>query len=436
MVAVIVVIIVGVVAGYSFLSRRGGGEYAQEILPDTEAWKAVKQLEFTPLAYLPVPWAAAETVLENGDNVWDVRCWSGHFVSNHVWGCGRWYLSGSTLSGATPITMPTRGILVDNMYWGTPLHEVIIDSYNHPKNVVNGQEVYFNMSFSVYLSKYVVVEFGHVDLLASIVEGLKNSADGYIILEAGELLGYGSSGASACDFAMYDSRVNNQMYSKGFIQVSETAYAVSELNSAVCPLNYFADNLRQKILESYNKRHQIDTAGGQVSYESRNNPESRIDRPLNVNVEDTVWCFWADLTGEWATANHMIFLHRSKIDNETFNYQNIANDYSQSYGWVPTDDYLGLYTGYEDRLSYLFVYHVSGDDAKEGVLKIDGQSGYMPSRKTKYVKYKINLTGNTFGNTLTIEYFDTAGTAQGSFTQNARTLYRDAGAGCIILAKH
>lgn len=296
-------------------------------------------------------------------------------IGNHTEGRGKWYLS---CDNQSPVYAPVRGIMTQG------LNENLLAKTDSDLQTVSGESVYNNCAINFYFSKYTVVTFGHIGILASIKTSLENATDCYITIQKGELLGFGPMGAATLDFQVRDGRTNNGL--------SSVRYA--DINTWTCPMQYFTQELQTKIQNYYNTYI--------YSYYSNNEeakvvPELKYDSPLNINVTDEVWGVWWYKSGlndvPPNTPPHMqnmgiialLSWEENKINHETF------NPYLVNYpSFDKIQDFVGIYNdqyGFQVDLPFYelnYLYNMSGDKKNDGLFMMINSND-----QTHYFRYKV-----------------------------------------------
>ncbi len=317
-----------------------------------------------------------------------------HFGTAHSEGTGKWYIwAQSVMEVRAPGAIYIDAQNPSANYWE-----------DRSTTTVNGETVYSNCRLDFWLDSEKSIRFDHMDFLASHVEALLASAEGFLIIPAGERIGY-TRGGQGLDFYMSDSNIDNG--------ISEGLEESSGMNYRVCPLSYYTAQMQASIEGYYNDViYSAMQAGGKW-------PESAIDGPVNINITGEVWGTWYYKSGtiegvdlERVTWFHfdkaiLTFLAQSRTNSETF-FMEIDPDTNTSIEAV-CPNWAGLYTQYVTANDQAYLVLEDGNN----VSGIFSRRAFETGDILNYIRFEVDLkTGNLFNDELNVKYFDTLAEAQ------------------------
>ena len=308
-----------------------------------------------------------------------------YFNSNHPEGPKKWYIFGPR-DPLMKVYLPAKGVLKKSGI-------LSFSETEGRESSVNGERVLVDIQVWLDISPDVEIFYMHMTLRDEIKRQVDESPDGYVVYEAGTHIGYIYNDWSSLDFGVQD-----MTHDSG--QTDTPSYW---WNRRANPLDYFADELKQSILDAYQPVLDGLKINGTAPYSDLQDSRS------NMNVPDTIWGVWFkdDLREalvdrvDWAVINFAKkeFLHQDTYwkvlqENPTLSglfTESVTNHVQGTY----------LYAGAPMGMSRLFI--LSGDE-KAGVARIDDE--WLEG--TTFLKYEISLnTESKFDDNLVMESFST-----------------------------
>lgn len=332
-----------------------------------------------------------------------------HFGTSHPEGTGKWYIYTQTRRLA--VRAPAKGIIINQdlgsqAYWETKQTEVI-----------SNETVYNNCRITLYLDKNKSIRFDHIDALVSLIQNVFASTEGYIIVNAGDGIGY-TSATSGLDFLMEDTGASNS------ISEGKREHGSTYIGYRTCPLSYFTSELQSQITTYYNNvMYAPMKEGGKW-------PESLIDTPVNVNITGEVWGTWYYKSGDLGLSTQeswfhfdkgiLVFLAKSKTNPETF-FMDLTADSTTSLETI-CPNLAGLYTQitYSDQ-SYLVL------EKGNNVEGIFSRRGFGDGTIKNYINFAVDLkTSSLYDDELKVKFFNSSSEAQADpMTQDIITYVKD-----------
>lgn len=313
-----------------------------------------------------------------------------HFGTAHSEGTGKWYI---WAQGVVEIRAPGRILMdVDDAgadYWD-----------NRSTTTVSNESVYSNCRLDFWLDNEKSIRFDHMDFLESHVVNLLASPEGYIIIEAGERLGY-TRASSGLDFYMTDTAIDN-----GISEGLQESGSASGINHRACPLSYYTTELQTDINTYYDDvMYSAMQSGGKW-------PESLINSPVNINITGEVWGTWYYKSGDiegvdldrasWFHFDEAIltFLAEAKTNSETF-FKDIDADTDISIEAV-CPNWAGLYTQYSDPNDQAYLVLESGNSVSGVFSRREFGTGDI----LNYIRFEVDVkTDSLYDDELNVKFF-------------------------------
>ena len=353
--------------------------------PKAASESEIESLEFDGFTHSPIDFNTLFSSQSYVSGTPQVIPFVNYSNTNHAEGPKKWYIYGPR-DPLMKVYLPAKGVLKKSG----------IRTYSPEQGratSMNGENVLVDVQVWLDVSPDVEVFYMHVTLRDEIKRQVDESPDGYVVYEAGTHIGYIYNDYSSMDFGVEDKTHDS----------GQTDTPDSWWSRRANPLDYFADELKQSILDAYQPVLNTLKSSGTTPYSNLEDSRS------NMNVPDTIWGIWFkddldDAFSErvnWAVINFAKkeFLHQDTYwkvmqENPTLSGLFTESVTNQTQG-------TSLYDGQPMGVSRLFI--LSGDE-KAGVARIDDEW----NEGMTFLKYEVSLnTESKFDDQLVIESFAT-----------------------------
>ncbi|MDD5456837.1 MAG: hypothetical protein PHV30_07385 [Candidatus Margulisbacteria bacterium] len=245
---------------------------------------------------------------------------------------------------------------------------------------LNKEDVYDNVSLTLWLNSDKSLQIKHISILKNLADRVSGNSEGYITLNAHDLLGF-TTLDKPLELIMDDKQVNNGLTEK----------ENDLLNHRVTILPYLSKTVADTLNKYYSKYVYPKMK------ESNCWPFSSLSGSVDINLPETIWGRWFYKSGERdiASLNYkkynfkngvLTYINKNKLNSDTFSK-------APGYPFTPIitecPEWDGLYNDLE-RKDGRYVVLITGNSL-EGILGLKTFNKAKDDKETVYQKYKLLL---------------------------------------------
>ncbi len=324
-----------------------------------------------------------------------------HLGTGHPEGNWKWYLYPHMINH--PVYAPAEVLVYKSNFAN--------DAYivgNITAEATDGEVIYTDTRLTFWFDEYVGFEFVHFSVLKSLVDEVLASTEAYLVIPAGQKIGYTHSG-SALDIKAFNLTLNN-----GLSEVTPEGWFVT--SSYFNPINFFTEEIQDEILNFYNTYvYPSMVEGGKWI-------ESSLTADFDISIEDTIWGNWwyksgpmtPDYSGYYFREGIVVFLHKDKTNPETFvkvpgDGDDLVTAECPSWQGVYIDS--GQLVGLRNS-NGRYIEIISGSASDEGVMALKLFHQATNESQTRYARFVYTASEiNKFYDELQFKIYDTSAEA-------------------------